>query len=272
VNLDRLPRPLQPIVQPIDDWNRNYKLGLVFECRVGRGRLMFCSADIETSLDTRPAARRLRRSLLEYMSGSRFQPRVAVPAASIRSLFFDTTIMRKLGATAKAAGDAANAIDGDPNTFWVSGAGGRGPRHPHEMVISFPKPVATTGLVLMPRQNHREHEGDIRGYSIQVSDDGQVWREWARGELSSSFSQKQIRFSREVRTSHLKLIALSGFGSDSAAAIAEIAVIGAGSDAGGRGGGRIEYRRGRTATEEIDEGVVPEGRREKPRPPRKKGS
>ena len=39
INLDRLPRALQPIVQPIDDWNRNYKLGMVFECKVGRGRL-----------------------------------------------------------------------------------------------------------------------------------------------------------------------------------------------------------------------------------------
>ena len=36
VNLDRLPPDLEPVVWAIDDWNRNYKLGLIFECTVGR--------------------------------------------------------------------------------------------------------------------------------------------------------------------------------------------------------------------------------------------
>ena len=78
VNLDRLPRRLQPIVQAIDDWNRNYKLGLVFECRVGTGRLMVCSVDLESALNSRPVARQLRRSLLDYMASR------AVPAAGRR--------------------------------------------------------------------------------------------------------------------------------------------------------------------------------------------
>ena len=45
-----------------------------------------------------------------------------------------------------------------------------------DMVIEFPAPVAMSGLVLMSRQNHREHEGDIRSYMIQASDDGSDWR------------------------------------------------------------------------------------------------
>src|SRR5262249_3233638 len=57
INLDRLRREVQPIVQVIDDWNRNYKLGLIFECRVGQGRLMVCAVDLESSLEARPAAR-----------------------------------------------------------------------------------------------------------------------------------------------------------------------------------------------------------------------
>jgi len=46
VNLDRLPRALRPIVYAIDDWNRNYKLGLLFECVVGAGRLLVCACDL----------------------------------------------------------------------------------------------------------------------------------------------------------------------------------------------------------------------------------
>jgi len=40
VNLDRLTPELEPIVWAIDDWNRNYKLGVIFECSVGDGRLL----------------------------------------------------------------------------------------------------------------------------------------------------------------------------------------------------------------------------------------
>ena len=40
INLDRLPRELSPIVSAIDDWNRNWKLGLIFEAKVGKGRLL----------------------------------------------------------------------------------------------------------------------------------------------------------------------------------------------------------------------------------------
>ncbi len=42
----RLPRGLQPIVQPIDDWNRNLKLAMLFECSVGAGKLMVTSLDL----------------------------------------------------------------------------------------------------------------------------------------------------------------------------------------------------------------------------------
>ena len=76
--LDSLPKDLRPIVQVIDDWNTNRKLGLVWECRVGRGKLLVCSADLAKDLETLPAARQLRASLLGYMAGKSFSPKVAV--------------------------------------------------------------------------------------------------------------------------------------------------------------------------------------------------
>ncbi len=76
--MDSLPSSLRPIVQVIDDWNTNRKLGLVWECRVGSGKLLVCSADLERDLDQRPAARQLRASLLAYMAGAEFSPKVEV--------------------------------------------------------------------------------------------------------------------------------------------------------------------------------------------------
>lgn len=271
VNLDRLPRQLQPIVWAIDDWNRNYKLSLVFECSVGRGRLMVSSFALENSPDSSPVARQLRRSLLDYMASARFQPKVSVPAAQLRGLLFDTRVMKKLGAAAKAEGQAADAVDGDPNTFWQAGApAGRGTKHPHDLTISFNRPVAMNGLVLMPRQNHREHEGDIREYVVQVSDDGNQWREVARGQLPSTFEPQQVRFPQKVTARHLKLTALSGFGLDTTAALAELAVIYAGPKLADTGQDTIEYKRSRTATPDIDEGPDASDKPKTPPPPRRR--
>jgi len=87
VNLDHVNPQLQPIVWAIDDWSRNYKLGVVFECRVGEGRLLVSAIDIMNNLDARPAAAQLRRSLLDYMSSADFQPRVALSADEATALW-----------------------------------------------------------------------------------------------------------------------------------------------------------------------------------------
>jgi hypothetical protein len=268
VNVDRLPRRLQPIVQAIDDWNRNYKLAVVFECQVGPGRLIVCAADLVSALDSQPVARQLRRSLLDYMASAQFQPPVAISAPEMRGLLFDRRIMRRLGAVIQAAGSgsATEAIDGDPNTYWLAGFTGRRPRQPdaaaqalrqpHVLTISFPAPIPMSGLVCMPRQNERGHEGDIRDYEIQASDDGQKWREVMRGELVSTFHPQQVRFPQVITARQLKFTALSGFGSDTTAALAELAVVYAGPKLADDGTGTTEYQRVRSESTDIDEGTA----------------
>ncbi|MEQ1761810.1 MAG: discoidin domain-containing protein [Pyrinomonadaceae bacterium] len=263
VNLDRLPKDLQPIVQPIDDWNRNYKLGLVFEAKVGKGRLIVTSADLESDLATRPAARQLRRSLIEYMASAKFAPKTSLAPADIESLFFDTRIMKRLGATATASGgDAANAIDGDPNTFWLAGDPRAASRVPQELTITFPLAVPFSGLVMMPRQNHREHEGDIREFVIETSDDGTTWMEAYRGEFLSIFDPQTMRFGRAVTARYIRLKSLSGFGSDKTTAVADIAVIYEGPKLPDDEED-LEYQRSKAASPDIDEGVSPEDKKPK---------
>lgn len=254
INLDRLPQELEPVVWAIDDWNRNYKLGVVFECAVGNGRLLVSAIDITKESNSNPVLHQLRASLLRYARSDCFQPEVGVTFEELRSLFFDTRIMSKLGARAQVGGESANAvIDGDPNTFLLVGNQRAPAREQVDILINFPAPVAMSGVVLMPRQNHREHEGDIREFVLQGSDNGNVWSDVARGELRSTFAPQRVEFSRTISARYLKLVSLSGFGTDKTTSLAELAVIYAGpplKDAKGS----MEYQRNRSATPDIDEG------------------
>jgi beta-galactosidase len=87
INIENAPPALRPIVSAIDDWNRNYKLGVIFECKVGAGRLLVSAADIDTNLEKRTVARQLRRSLLDYMASEQFQPQVVLTAAEANALW-----------------------------------------------------------------------------------------------------------------------------------------------------------------------------------------
>ena len=86
VILDALPEGLRPIVQVIDDWNTCRRLGLVFEARVGKGRLLVTSIDLTSDLADRPAARQMRRSLLQYAASKAFDPKHAVTLDQVRGL------------------------------------------------------------------------------------------------------------------------------------------------------------------------------------------
>jgi beta-galactosidase len=226
LNLDTLPRELEPHVWAIDDWTRNYKLGVIFECTVGDGKLLVSAIDVTKPGQTNPVAWQLRRSLLGYMRTDCFQPKVSVASTQIRGLLFNTQVMRSLGARVQAKGENVNSvIDGDPTTYWRMPEGEGDLREQAELLIDFPAPVPMSGVVMMPRQNHREHEGDIREYALRASDDGNEWRDVVRGELVSTWAPQRILFPRAITTQHLKLVSLSGFGPDKTTALAEIAVI-----------------------------------------------
>ncbi|WP_338760959.1 discoidin domain-containing protein [Massilia sp. METH4] len=266
MNLARLPRGLQPIVQPIDDWNRNYKLGLLFEARVGQGRLVVSTADLDSRLDERVVARQLRKSVLDYMAGPAFAPVTEVAPEALRASLFDTRVMKKLGATASGWPDAEKAIDGDPNTYALESGKNDGPRPQPALTIAFPAAVPFDGLVLMPRQNHRDHEGDVREWLVQVSDDGKAWRDAKRATLGSTFEPQTIRFDAGVTARWLKLTALAGFGADRASALADVAVSYTGPALPDEES-ELRYQRSRSTSADVDEAGMDDRRPNAPAKP-----
>jgi hypothetical protein len=75
-----------PIVQVIDDYHRNHKLGAIVEARVGQSKIILCGMDIQNDLDSRPVARQLRYSLLKYMSSPAFNPQYSIDPEMLQNL------------------------------------------------------------------------------------------------------------------------------------------------------------------------------------------
>lgn len=87
LNLSGLSKDLKPVVRLIDDWVTNRPLGLIFEVKVGNGKMLVCGADLVKDSKSRPEARQLLFSLTNYMSGNSFNPEVSVDLNEIRSFF-----------------------------------------------------------------------------------------------------------------------------------------------------------------------------------------
>lgn len=84
--LKNFPPGFRPLVQPIDTWFLDRRLGLILEARVGKGKIVVSSADISHDLDTRPAAAQMRYSLIRYMQSDDFHPKGTVSIDNIRQL------------------------------------------------------------------------------------------------------------------------------------------------------------------------------------------
>lgn len=83
--LDNTPAQYRPILQVIDNIERNHKLGLIFEFRVGRGSLLVCMSPLH-QLQQYPEARQLYASLLQYMKSDTFTPKTAISSEELRHL------------------------------------------------------------------------------------------------------------------------------------------------------------------------------------------
>lgn len=295
MNVEGLPSELRPFLCPIDDWNRGYRLALAFECKMCGGRLLVCSADLFGNLRQRPAARQLLHSFLKYMDSDGFAPEVSVTERQLKTFLADTAIMRRLeakvrlvesggleqnmaqkgvsdekGAAMGAKYPAENLLDGDPGTYWLAGKRYGGGHYPFTLEFETAETVCLRGLLIMPRQNHRDWEGQVRTYEVLTEQNGQ-WVKLCGGEMAASPDPKEILFSAEVSLRRLRLKLLEGYGAknlsywdkraetgfcliqedyaDECVSLAEVDFLCSGAAAGGDV--HVEYHESATASEEI---------------------
>lgn len=79
-------KELTPLVQVVDDWFTNRKLGYLFEAKVGKGRLMASSVDLGPMADRRIGVSQLKRSVVTYMESDQFNPKVEVEVKALEEL------------------------------------------------------------------------------------------------------------------------------------------------------------------------------------------
>ena len=125
--------------------------------------------------------------------------------------------------TAGEDGKGANAVDGDPNTFWHTQWQDASPACPHEIVIELTPPTTIKGFTYLPRQDDGEN-GTIKGYEFYVSDDGQDFGQpVAKGEFENSKTLKTVPFDAKA-CRFVKLKAVSEINDEAWTSAAEIGV------------------------------------------------
>ena len=249
-NLDSLPKELSPHVRMIDKFERNHRLGLLFEASVGGGKLVVSSLDLETNLDERIVARQLRYSVLKYMTSDHFNPEVTVEVEKIEALFLapknpvakkPTPVAKKevtkpLGSFKKqdvllhgvssegVPHVGANAIDGNPDTCWhTPWKEGESTGFPHDIIIDLKKTKTVRGIRYLPRQG-KVKSGRINDYSIHFSNNSHTWTEVSRGTFQNSGDVQTATF-RPGSANYVRLVAESGVKPAPYASIAELEIL-----------------------------------------------
>ncbi|MFG6687732.1 sugar-binding domain-containing protein [Mariniflexile sp. HNIBRBA6329] len=87
MNLEDFPADFRPLIQPIDTWFMNRRLALVFEAKVGNGKIIVSSADISSNINNKLTKLQLYQSLITYMDSDEFQPQNKLDMEVIEHLF-----------------------------------------------------------------------------------------------------------------------------------------------------------------------------------------
>lgn len=85
IEMQEGPEELRPFIQTIDAFNSNRKLGIGFEAKYSKGKLLVLTVDIKKNISERPATQQLLKSIDLYVKGNKFNPNVTIDNSFIES-------------------------------------------------------------------------------------------------------------------------------------------------------------------------------------------
>lgn len=93
--IDRLPKDIDPIVEVIDNVERNFRLGLLLECNVGKGKLMILAADMKKA-SRYPEGKWFLQSIMEYMGDKECKPKITLTPQQVINLVTKPSAARRI--------------------------------------------------------------------------------------------------------------------------------------------------------------------------------
>jgi hypothetical protein len=226
--LQDTPGNYRPIVQAIDRPDRNQKLALVYETKVGPGKLLVCTLDLNRDLDHRTVARQLRQSLLAYAASDAFNPQIEIPLDHNLPSLSRVSTLARLSPKLSASSEHENhwviyAADNNPDTFWSSNWNPPEPSLPHWLIIELPRPQRVAGFLETPRQD--DDRGRIAQYTISASNDGKSWQKLAEGNWPNTADIQKVMLKNPISARFFKLESLREVRNRPLTSVAEFDVL-----------------------------------------------
>lgn len=120
---------------------------------------------------------------------------------------------------------AKNLVDNDPSTIWHTMYSITVPKYPHWIDFDCNEQKMLKGFTYLPRQDGSPN-GNIKGYRVQVSQDGKTWSEAvSEGEFENNAKEKKVLFVKPVKARYLRFTALSSQNGADFASGAEFGVL-----------------------------------------------
>ncbi len=121
-------------------------------------------------------------------------------------------------------GDADHFVDGNPDTYWHTMWSVTVASYPHWVDFDCGSVKTLKGFAYLPRQDSRN--GNIKEYSVQLSQDGQTWSPpVSEGRFEDNRQEKRVLFDHPQRARYLRFTALSSQDGQDFATGAEFTVL-----------------------------------------------
>ena len=93
--LNSLPEEYRPLIQTVDNVERNHKLGILMEFKVGKGKVLLATTDLAAIAQYTEGAAYVD-ALRRYIVSSDFNPETEITADALRSLLYSETKERHI--------------------------------------------------------------------------------------------------------------------------------------------------------------------------------
>lgn len=175
MNIDSLEH-CPPLTLLTPNFFHNHKCTHLFECRVGKGRIMVCTLNLEANSDT-GISEPFKNALYRYLASADFIPEASLTIPEIRDLFTssnpDEIAKTDLALGKPAQTDSMKSLnygplrgnDGNPSTAWI--AADAEPGHYWQVDLNNIQHITSTRIVF--------NEDAVYAYVIQSSLDGIDW-------------------------------------------------------------------------------------------------